>query len=253
MTLNCIAIDDEPLALGLICDYIRQTSFLRLKGSYTCSVDALQVVRNDKVDLVFLDIRMPDLNGIELAKILDWGQPAHPVRIIFTTAFDQYAIEGFKLDAIDYLLKPFNFTDFCRAANKAYRYFKLLANNGIWEKAIGQVLPPEEAFLYVRVEYQLVKLPLNDILYIESLKDYVKIFLAAEAEPVVSLITLKSLDDKLSNKGFMRVHRSFIVARNKIKSVTKNSVQIKQTVIPVTEQYRSVFNSFYKSWLEQSG
>lgn len=251
MTLNCIAVDDEPLALQLLCDYIQKTPYLNLVASYTSSVEALKSIHEDQIHIAFLDIRMPDLSGIDLAKILNRAANRSSLRVILTTAFDHYAIDGFKVDALDYLLKPFNYTDFASTAYKAYSYFELLSNPHQTPKPVEQPLI-EEDYLYVKAEYQLVKIAVKDILYVESLRDYVKIFLASESEPLISLIRMKNIEEKLQDKGFMRIHRSFIVAMDKIKSVTKNSVIINKTSIPVTEQYKGAFAPFYNAWSENT-
>ena len=249
MKINCIAVDDEPFALSLISSYIEQTPFLNLIDRYTNGIEALKGLHEQPaIQLIFLDIRMTDLSGIELARIIEQTGRKKNVRIIFTTAYDQYALEGFKVDALDYLLKPFNFVDFSRAATKAYDYFIMLehslnpVNTGV---VTGQ---PEKNYLYLKVDYQLVKVDTADILYIEGLKDYVKLFLKNQDKPLLTLTSLKSLEEKLPAVAFLRIHRSFIVGVDQIKSVTKNSVQIGQTTIPVTDQYKDGFTELLKKW-----
>ena len=240
MTLNCIAVDDEPLALGLVCKFIEQTPFLNLVGQYPSAVEALKAIHEQKIDLVYLDIQMPDLNGIELARVLGKGQ--EKPRIIFTTAFEKYGLEGYKVDALDYLLKPFNYEEFLRTATKALSYYELIN-------------PPEPAdhaddqYLFLKVEYQWVRIALADILYIEGLKDYVKVHLKNDEKGVLSLTSLKDLDEKLPSRRFMRVHRSFIVALDKITSMTKNSLQIGKKTIAVGDQYKDAFNQFVGKWM----
>lgn len=245
MTLNCIAVDDEPLALGLVCKFIQQTPFLNLVGQYANAVEALKTIHSQKIDLIYLDIQMPDLSGIELARVIGKG-PESP-RIIFTTAFQQFGLEGYKVDALDYLLKPFNYEEFLRTATKAYSYFEL-----IHRPASAQLVPnPEIAddqYLFLKVEYQWVRIALDDILYIEGLKDYVKLHLQNEEKGILSLTSLKELEAKLSPRKFMRVHRSFIVALNKITSMTKNSLQIGKRTITVGSQYKDAFNRFVGKW-----
>ena len=251
MKLSCIAVDDEPLALGMICAFIEQTPFLELVGRYASAVEALQGLHQQKVDLIFLDIQMPDLSGLELARLVDKGEPGKGPRIIFTTAFNQYALEGYKVDALDYLLKPFNYADFLRAANKARAYSELI--NKPTPPPAG-ALPhapaaePEEDYLFLKVEYQLVRIAFADILYIEGLKDYVKVHLQGNPKPILSLTSLKALEEKLPSRRFMRIHRSFIVALDKIEAVSRNRVQIGQTNIPVTDQYKDAFNEFLSRW-----
>lgn len=250
MTLNCITVDDEPIALSLISSYVAQTPFLKLIGSCTSAMAALKVLHeNPEIQLVFLDIRMVELSGLELARIIDQSSNRKNLRIIFTTAYDQYALEGYKVAALDYLLKPFNLVDFTRSAVKALEYFSAI--NIPANLAAGPAIqaPAEKEYLYLKVEYQLVKVDIQDILYIEGLKDYVKLYLQHEEKPVLTIATLKSMEEKLSGHQFIRLHRSFIVALNKIRSVTKTSVQIGQTTIQVTDQYRDVFAEFLSRWV----
>jgi two-component system response regulator LytT len=248
MTLNCIAVDDEPLALGLVCKFIDQTPFLNLVGRYSGAVDALKAIHNEKIDLIFLDIQMPDLNGIELARVLDKG-PDKP-RIIFTTAYNQFALEGYKVDALDYLLKPFNYEEFLRAAQKALTYHELI--NKPAAPVAASASSTEHAdnnYLFLKVEYQLVRIALDDILYIEGLKDYVKVHLKGIEKAVLSLTSLKALEEKLPSKRFMRVHRSFIVSLDKVTSMTKNSLQIGKMNIAVGDQYKEAFGQFLSKWV----
>ncbi|WP_421826395.1 LytR/AlgR family response regulator transcription factor [Larkinella sp.] len=250
MTLNCIAVDDEPLALGLVCAFVEKTPFLSLSGRYSSAVEALQGLHDHPVDLLFLDIQMPDLTGMELARVLERNQTGSAPRIIFTTAFNHFALEGYKVDALDYLLKPFNYEEFLRAANKARAYFELIKRPAI---ALPVVPEPEEEYLFLKVEYQLVRIAFNDILYIEGLKDYVKVHLRkdrpeAVPKPILSLTSLKALEDKLPSRRFMRVHRSFIVALDKIEAVTRNTIQIGAATIPVSDQHKDAFNQFLSRW-----
>ncbi|MGK4568347.1 histidine kinase [Flavobacterium sp. 3HN19-14] len=177
MILKCIAVDDEPLSLQIIVSYIQQTPSLQLTGQFSNAIEALKAIHENDIDLLFLDIRMPDINGIELAKIVEQYRVKGNLRIIFTTAFDQYALDGYKVDALDYLLKPFSFVDFSRSVNKAISYFELIRNPQ--QETPANVLPivaSEPAYIYLKVEYQLVKVALDDIIYIESMKDYVKVY-----------------------------------------------------------------------------
>lgn len=247
MILDCIAVDDEPLALGLACKFIEQTPFLNLVGRYSGAVEALKAIHSQKVDLIFLDIQMPDLNGIELARVLDKG--ADKPRIIFTTAYNQFALEGYKVDALDYLLKPFNYEEFLRAAQKALNYAELINKQPVAATAVSETERADDQYLFLKVEYQLVRIALDDILYIEGLKDYVKVHLKGVDKAVLSLTSLKALEEKLPSKRFMRVHRSFIVALDKITSMTKNSVQIGKMNIAVGDQYKEAFSHFVGKWI----
>lgn len=243
VTLECIAVDDEPLALGLVCAFIEKTPFLNLAGRYSSAVEALQVINSKHIDVIFLDIQMPDLTGIELARVLEKAGNKAP-RIIFTTAFNQYALDGFRVDAIDYLLKPFNYEEFLRAASKAQAYVELVQK----ASSAGSSEPKDE-YLFLKVEYQLVRIAYDDILYTEGLKDYVKVHLKSDPKPILSLTSLKALEEKLPASKFMRVHRSFIVNLDKISAVTRNTIQIGATSIPVSDQYKEAFNQFLSKWM----
>ncbi|HMI02784.1 MAG TPA: LytTR family DNA-binding domain-containing protein [Pedobacter sp.] len=237
MTLNCIAVDDEPLALGLICSFIEQTPFLKLGGSFSSGIKALEALHEHNIDLIFLDIQMPDLTGIQLARTLESRPGGVRPRVIFTTAFNNYAIEGYKVDALDYLLKPYDYEEFLKAANKARSYAELL-------KPAQQAGHHSEEYIFLKVEYQMVRVEIKKIVYIEGLKDYAKIYLLTEARPLLSLITLKALEEKLPSQQFMRIHRSFIIALDKIESVSKSSVQIGGTTVNIGEQYKETMREF---------
>jgi two-component system response regulator LytT len=252
MILNVIAVDDEPLALGLVSSFIEQTPFLKLAGRFSSAVEALRAIHAEKIDVVFLDIQMPDLNGIELARVLDNSKTNKP-RIIFTTAYNQFALEGYRVDALDYLLKPFNYEEFLHAANKALAYGELLEKSNTPASVAATATIAEERiedeYLFLKVEYQLVRIALNDILYIEGLKDYVKVWLKSAEKPILSLTSLKSLEEKLPSKRFMRVHRSFIVSLDKINSITRNALQIGKVNITVGDQYKEAFSQFLSKWV----
>lgn len=241
MTLNCIAVDDEPLALGLICSFIEQTPFLKLAGSFSSGIKALEALHEQHIDLIFLDIQMPDLTGIQLARTLENKPGNAKPRVIFTTAFNNYAIEGYKVDALDYLLKPYDYEEFLTAANKAKTYTEMLNTK--------QSATDNEEYIFLKVEYQLVRVAIKDIVYIEGLKDYAKLHLVNDDKPLLSLITLKSLEEKLPQRFFMRVHRSFIISLDKIDAVTKNTVQIGGINITIGEQYKDAMKQFLSNWL----
>ena len=244
MPINCIAVDDEPLALALLCTFIEQTPFLNLVGRYGSGVEALKGLHEltEKVEVAFLDIQMQELTGLELARVL--GQASTAPRIIFTTAFPQYALESYKVDALDYLVKPFNYEEFLRAANKAKAYAELT-------QASAEAAPaaaPEEEHIFLKVEYQLIRVTLSDILYIEGLKDYVKVHLKSTPRALLSLMSLRAMEEKLPARRFMRIHRSFIVALDKIEAVRRLTVQIGTETIPVGEQYKEAFTQFLSRW-----
>lgn len=242
--IQCIAVDDEPLALGLVCAFIEKTPFLKLVGRYSSAVEALQAIHQLEIDLIFLDIQMPDLTGIELARVIETSGTQGP-RIIFTTAFNHFALDGFRVDALDYLLKPFNYEEFLRAASKGKTYVELLQK----ASATTAVVEQKEEYLFLKVEYQLVRIAYDDILYMEGLKDYVKVILKSESKPTLSLTSLKALEEKLPDSKFMRVHRSFIVNLDKIGAVTRNTIQIGAITIPVSDQYKETFSHFLSKWM----
>ena len=252
--INCVAVDDEPLALGLVCSFIEQTPFLRLVGRHESAVAALRSLHErPDAQLLFLDIKMPDLSGLELAKVLQHGP-----RIIFTTAFNQYALEGFRVDALDYLLKPFDYQEFLRAALKAKTYFELKqASQASAPAAVPvaaaplpapQSLLPEEDHIYLKVEYQLVRVALANIIYVEGLKDYVKVHLASQTRPLLSLTSLRSMEEKLPAGKFMRIHRSYIVGLGHLQSVGRGTVQLAGETLPVSDGYREAFDAFFSRW-----
>ncbi len=238
--LRCITVDDEPLALKLVSSFVSQTPFLELITACPNAVEALRAVHEQHVDLIFLDIQMADLNGMELARVLG-RNGGHQPKIVFTTAYNHFAIEGYKVDAVDYLLKPFNYEEFLRAAEKARRLIH----------SQPQASPgyAPDAALFIKVEYQWVRVDYEDILFIEGLKDYVKLHLGDSRKALMSLTTLKVLEDRLPVGQFMRIHRSFIVALDKITAITKTSIRVGESEIPVGEQYREGFREFTRRWL----
>ena len=227
MNLTCAIVDDEPLALDLLESYVNKTPFLTLKGKYSSAVQAMKELPDKQVDLLFLDIQMPELNGLEFSKMVD----TH-TRIVFSTAFEQYAIDGYKVNALDYLLKPISYVDFLQAANKAVQWFELLQQ------------PKEEIeSIFVKSDYKLVQIELDKILYVEGLKDYVKIYVENEPHPILSLMSLKSLEDVLPSDRFIRVHRSFIVQTDKIKIIERNRIVFGKQYIPISDSYKSNFQA----------
>ncbi len=242
--IRCFAIDDEPLALSLVCSFIEQTPFLELAGRFANAVEAMRALHEQPdVQLLFLDIQMPDLSGLELARVLKNGP-----RIIFTTAFNQFALEGFRVDALDYLLKPFNYEEFLRAALKAKTHFERGASGAVPSTLPAASPVPEDDFLFLRVEYQLVRVAFSDILYLEGLKDYVKVVVKSATRPILSLTSLRSLEEKLPARQFMRVHRSYIINLNYIEVAGRNTVQIHGETIVVSDAYREPFDQFMSRW-----
>ncbi|WP_298647380.1 LytTR family DNA-binding domain-containing protein [uncultured Proteiniphilum sp.] len=232
MILNCWIVDDEPLALSLLESYVQKTSFLRLTGKYSNALSAMKHLAEEKVDLLFLDIQMPEVNGMEFARIIN-----DHTRIIFTTAFSEYALEGYKVSALDYLLKPFSFTDFLTAAKKALNWFEMTE-----KRPVAEALQ-ESAGIFVKSDYKLLHVLYDDILYIEGLKDYVKIYTGNQSKPILSLISLKMLEEELPSDRFIRIHRSYIIHKNKISSINKRRILIGEKQIPMGETYRKQFMS----------
>lgn len=235
MKLNCITVDDEPPALGLISAFVQQTPFLNLAGQYANGVEALQAIHTQSIHLVFLDIQMPDLNGMELARIINRTNSLVQAKIIFTTAYNQFAVEGYKVDALDYLMKPFGYEEFLRAATKGKNYFE--QRNEVKHASN----PTQGKCMFVKCDYKMIRIDFDSILYIESFKDYVKIHLNSPLPPVVTLSRLKTIEDKLPPAQFLRIHRSFIVAVHKIDSISRNTVQIGKTTLSVGDLYRDAF------------
>lgn len=230
MPITCIIVDDEPMALQLLESYVLRTPYLQLEGKFSNGIEVLQFLHEKKqIDIIFMDIQMPEIDGLELSKKI-------PIqtKIIFTTAFDQYAIEGYKVNATGYLLKPFNYIEFLEATEKAKQLILPTKNK--------EVEIPD--YIFVKSEYKQIKIFLNDIIYIESMKDYAKIFLTSQSSPTVTLLSLKKLNEELPKEIFMRVHRSFIVSLEKIEIVEKNQIVFGKQRITVAEPYREQFENF---------
>lgn len=232
MVINTIAIDDEPLALELVAGYIGKTSGLKLAGKFDNPLEASDFISANAVDLIFLDIRMPDLSGVEFARIMEKGP-----KIIFTTAYEKYALQGYKLDAVDYLMKPFSYEEFLAAVNKARRLL-------ILEQQAVSALEANSQFLFLKSDYKIRRINFNDILFIEGLKDYVKVFIHNNPKPVLSLTSLKLLETKLPQEKFMRVHRSFIVNLDRIDTIERGRIVFGKDYIPVGDQYKDKFQKF---------
>jgi DNA-binding LytR/AlgR family response regulator len=237
MAIKCLAVDDEPLALKQIGAYIKKTPFLELVSLCRNAFDAIEFIGANHTDLLFVDINMPDLTGIDFVKSL-----TEKPLIIFTTAHSEFAIEGFKIDAIDYLLKPIGYNDFLRAVNKVKTHYDLISHQNDPVKATPH-------HLFVKSEYRLIRIELSDIKYIESMHEYVKIHLAS-GKPIMTLASMKSIEEHLPGK-FLRVHRSYIVNTQRIKVIERNRIIFEDNVyIPVSSQYKSKFQDFInKSFL----
>ena len=225
-TISCIIIDDEPLAVKLMESYVTKTPFLELKGSVTSGGQAFEFIQDNPVDLLFCDIQMPGVNGMDLSKMLP-----EDTRIIFTTAFSQYAIEGFKVHALDYLLKPISYDDFLAAANHAKKVIDT-------ERQSGTDRTPPIRSIFVKTEYRLQQIELDSITFIEGLKDYVKIHLDDGSDPVLSLIRMKTLQEQLPKDRFVRVQKSYIVQLSKIEAIARSHIVIGKDRIPIGETYQ---------------
>lgn len=227
MILHCAIVDDEPLALSLLESYVNKTPFLKLAGKYSSAVQAMNELPGKEIDLLFLDIQMPELNGLEFSKMVDTR-----TRIVFTTAFGQYALDGYRVNALDYLLKPISYVDFLQAANKALQWFELVQK------------PEEIDSIFVKSDYKLVQIELKKIMYIEGLKDYVKIYTEDTPKPILSLMSMKAMEELLPSARFMRVHRSFIVQKDKIRIIDRGRIVFDKAYIPVSDSYKQTFQSF---------
>lgn len=232
MNIRTITIDDEPLALKLLSGYVQKTPFLELVGEFDNPLDAMEFLSNNEVQLIILDIQMPDLTGIEFARVQETS-----AKLIFTTAYEKYALESYKLNAIDYLLKPYSYQEFLTAVNKAKKQIDL-------EFGAATSLEANNQFLFLKSEYKIRRINFNDILYVEGLKDYVKVYLAHEDKPVLSLSSMKAMEEKLPPAQFMRVHRSFIVNLNKIEVIERSRIVFGKNYIPVSDQYKDKFQEF---------
>ena len=238
MIIKCAIVDDEPLAVELLASYVKKIPFLELCGKYTNATDALQGIVESPVDLLFLDIQMPELNGLELSKMIPEN-----IRIVFTTAFNQYAVDGFRVNALDYLLKPISYADFLEACNKALQWFQLVQQT---EQQPASPTPVEEepTSIFVKSEYKLLQIHLDDIRYIEGLKDYVKIHTEQSPHPILSLMNMKAIEQLLPTSRFIRVHRSFIVQKSKIREIERNRIVFGDVYIPIGDSYKQAFQDF---------
>jgi DNA-binding LytR/AlgR family response regulator len=230
--IRCFAIDDEPLALRQIADYIKKTPFLELAGQYESALQAIAALENSTVDLMFVDINMPDLNGMDFVKTLDT-----PPKIVFVTAYSEYALEGFRVDAIDYLLKPISYVDFLKSANKVKSWFDI-------HHLKTDEIRSNKDFLFIKSDYKLLRINFDDIKYIEGMSEYIRIHLT-NSKPVMTLLSMKSVEESLPPDRFMRVHRSYIVNLTKISVVERNRIIFDGSVyIPVSDQYKSNFQNY---------
>jgi DNA-binding LytR/AlgR family response regulator len=230
--IRCIAIDDEPLALKQIAGYIKKTPFLELVGQYESALKTIEALENSRVDLMYVDINMPDLSGMDFVKTLE-----NPPMVVFVTAYSEYALEGFRANAIDYLLKPISYADFLKSANKVRSLIDT-------RHYLSDEIKSNKDFLFIKSDYKLLRINFDDIKYIEGMSEYIRIHLT-NSKPVMTLMSMKSVEDILPSDRFMRVHRSYIVNLTKISVVERNRIIFDGNVyIPVSEQYKKIFQSY---------
>lgn len=230
MIITCAIIDDEPLAAGLLESYAKKTPYLKLTGAYNSAIEAMRDLRDNPVQLLFLDIQMPEFSGIEFAKILP-----RDTKVIFTTAFPQYAIEGYKVNALDYLLKPISYDDFLKSTDKALDWYMMLMKQEIYR---------QDRFMFVKSDYKLVRVSLDDILYIEGLKDYVRFSLKG-GEKVMSLMSMKKIEEYLPKPEFLRTHRSYIVHMTEARVVDRFRIVFGDIYIPISDNYKEEVQLYF--------
>ena len=240
--IRVLAIDDEPLALQQIVAYFKKVPFLELAAQCQSALEARKFLENDTVDAIFCDINMPDLNGMDFVKSL-----TVPPLVVFTTAYSEYAVEGFRVNAVDYLLKPFGLQDFQRAANRLKERLELPTATA--QVSAGQVVGSSDApmssdVLFLKTDYRIVKVNISDIRYIEGMSEYLKVWLDTDAKPIITLLSMKKMEERLP-ANFMRIHRSYIINLNKIEEVNKNRVILdKDTYLPIGDLYKEAFQRY---------
>lgn len=243
MKIKCITIDDEPLALNMVSSFVEQTPFLELVAAFDNAISALDFIQSNNVQLLFLDIQMADLTGMELARLLMANNSKKSPLIIFTTAYSEFALEGYRVEAIDYILKPFDYEDFIRSVSKARK--RIEEQNELYSNTHTD----NQDYIFIKTDSQITRVEIRDIMYIEGVKDYVKVHLNNNSKALLSLISLKKLEDKLAQHGFLRIHRSFIVSFASVDALLKNSVRIGNKTIPVGTTYKEEYNNFVNQWI----
>ncbi len=240
MTIRCLAIDDEPLALQQLVAYIKKVPFLELQAQCQSAMEARAFLENDTVDAIFCDINMPDLNGMDFVKSL-----ASPPLIIFTTAYSEYAVEGFRVNAVDYLLKPFGLQEFQRAANRLRERLEGQRERFEGQKEATEGQEGQDIFL--KTDYRIVKVSIPDIRYVEAMSEYLKVWVEGMPKPIITLLSMKKMEERLPD-GFMRIHRSYIINLSKIQEVNKNRVIMDaQTFLPIGDMYKDAFQAYLET------
>ena len=240
--IRCAVVDDEPLALGLMASYVKKTPFLELVGSYSSAVQAMQEMHDNPVDLIFLDIQMPELNGLDYSRMI-----SPQTRVVFTTAYSEYAVEGFKINAVDYLLKPFGLDDFRRAANRLKERIEAVPQTSAPTPTTSHPSPipsDDDDSIFVKTDYKVIKIAISDIRYVEAMSEYLKIHLDSQPKPIITLLSMKKMEERLPDY-FMRIHRSYIINLKQIQEVNKNRVIMDaDTYLPIGDNYRDAFNDY---------
>ena len=232
--IRCIIIDDEPLALQQMEAYVKKIPYLDLVASCQCAIDAKKVLENEKIDAMFCDINLPELNGLDFVKSLE-----NPPMVVFTTAYSEYAVEGFQLNAIDYLLKPFGFEDMQRAADKIKRRYDALRTL----QEVSQI--DEDDAIFLKTEYKVVRINISHIRYVEAMSEYLRIYLVDSTRPIIVLLSMKKMEERLPKRSFMRVHRSYIINLKMIREISKNRISLGDDIeVPIGDIYREQFNAY---------
>jgi len=229
--IRCLLVDDEKLALELMEDNVMKVPYLKLQGKCKNALEAMEFLRKEPVDLIFLDIQMPGISGIQFLNSL-----TNAPMIIMVTAYENYALDGFNLDVVDYILKPFSFERFLKAVNKAYELMSLRQQKVTPVTATAAAAEPE--YMFVNADYSIVRINIPDIIYVEGLKDYIKIYLKNADKAVITRLSMRYMEDKLPDSNFARVHKSYIVALDKITAFKKNRLMIAEAEIPVSDNYK---------------
>ena len=235
--IRCIIIDDEPLALQQMEGYIKKIPYLELVAACQSAIEAKEILENEKIDAIFCDINLPELNGLDFVKSLE-----NPPMVVFTTAYSEYAVEGFQLNAIDYLLKPFGCEEMKRAAEKIKKRYD--ARRTLQE--VSQI--DEDDAIFLKTEYKIVRINIGQIHYVEAMSEYLRIYLEGNSRPIIVLLSMKKMEERLPRRTFMRVHRSYIINLKMIQEISKNRISLgDDTEIPIGDSYRDQFNAYINS------